>query len=53
VSASGFKFHPVAMSHVRADFANVHLVRRVCLSSIEIEIKSFPFSRKMLLDVGD
>lgn len=30
VSASGFKFYPVAMSHVRADFANVHLVRRVC-----------------------
>jgi hypothetical protein len=29
VSAAGLKFHPVAMSHVRADFANVHLVRLI------------------------
>ena len=29
VSAAGLKFHPVAMSHVRADSANVHLVRPI------------------------
>lgn len=34
VSVAGLKFHPVAMSHVRADFANVHLVSPVQYPSI-------------------
>ena len=52
MSAAGLKFYPVAMSHVRADFANVHLVRPLCFV-IYRQIKKFPFfSRKILLDVG-
>jgi hypothetical protein len=52
MSTAGFKFHPVAMSHVRADFANVYLVRPVCFV-IYRGIESFPlFSRTILLDVG-
>ena len=42
MSAAGFKFYPVAMSHVRVDIANVHLVRPICFV-IYRKIEKFPF----------
>ena len=59
MSASGVKFHPVAMSHVRADSSNVHLVRLVSFI-IYRRLKIFPFpfpircrGLKVLVDLLD